>query len=297
MPIARVSVIIPTYNRTKFLQEALESVLGQTRPVNEIIIVNDGSDNEYLEDLENLSSLNNVIRRIDNPCNYGVSYSRNRGISASSGDYLIFLDDDDVLGKFFVEKSREILDSKEDVDATISWTEVLPSGKKGRKNRLMADLLKSRREYYAELSVKTLSFFLIHCPMVHSFMFKREVFINHQFPEDLKYGEDIFLWIEMCKTGVRFEKLNVTGSYVRLHNENVTDVINFEEKNKFYKRLETSGLVNHKEEYHIHAMRTFYFKLANWRMPSLQLLRNILRSPMVLIRFTWLYIKVTLRSI
>lgn len=94
-----VSVIIPTYNRAKVLPEAIDSVLKQTHPVLEIIVVDDGStDNtkEVCEQYQNITTLQPVVRYIYQQ-NQGVSAARNTGIHASQAEYLIFLDSDDLL--------------------------------------------------------------------------------------------------------------------------------------------------------------------------------------------------------
>jgi glycosyltransferase involved in cell wall biosynthesis len=86
-----VSVIIPTYNRGWILKEAVESVLSQTYENYELIVVDDGStDNTRLL----LRSFKDI--RLVSQENKGVSAARNRGIEAATGDYLAFLDSDDL---------------------------------------------------------------------------------------------------------------------------------------------------------------------------------------------------------
>src|SRR4051812_1832108 len=86
----RVSVVIPTYNSGPLVAEAVASVLAQTRPAFEIIVVNDGSTDDTSERLRNLP-----IPRIQHPTG-GVADARNRGIAAATGDLVAFLDADDV---------------------------------------------------------------------------------------------------------------------------------------------------------------------------------------------------------
>jgi len=88
----RVSVIIPAYNRAKLLQEAVASALAQTSPVHEIVIVDDGSTDDTAEVV---SSMPPPVRYIYQK-NSGLSAARNRGANDATGEYLAFLDSDDL---------------------------------------------------------------------------------------------------------------------------------------------------------------------------------------------------------
>lgn len=87
-----VSIIIPTYNRADFLQEALRSVLAQTFVGYELIVVDDGSTDRTPE----LARQFPQVRWIREEVNAGVSRARNLGIQQSRGRYLCFLDSDDL---------------------------------------------------------------------------------------------------------------------------------------------------------------------------------------------------------
>ena len=89
---ASVSVIIPFYNETGWLSEAIESVLRQTYPIHEIIVINDGSK----EDVSALLNLYEGKIKYFYKENGGPSSARNLGINLATGDYLSFLDSDDV---------------------------------------------------------------------------------------------------------------------------------------------------------------------------------------------------------
>jgi len=87
-----ISVIIPTYNGSKFIKETIESVLSQTILPKEIIVVDDGST----DDTKNiLKTYHNHVRYIYQK-NAGSAAATNTGIKASSGDFLAFLDHDDI---------------------------------------------------------------------------------------------------------------------------------------------------------------------------------------------------------
>jgi glycosyltransferase involved in cell wall biosynthesis len=105
-----VSVVIPTYNRGKIIEETLKSVLNQTYKNIEIIIVDDGSQDNTYEIIKNYFPKLKYFRQE----NLGVEAARKRGVKESSGDYINFLDDDDLMRKDKIEKQVRILDSRQD---------------------------------------------------------------------------------------------------------------------------------------------------------------------------------------
>jgi glycosyltransferase involved in cell wall biosynthesis len=88
----RVSVVIPAYNQARFVAQAVESVLAQTVPAAEVIVVNDGSSDDTAPVLDRFRAPVRVVTQQ----NQGVSRARNAGVAASSGDAVAFLDADDV---------------------------------------------------------------------------------------------------------------------------------------------------------------------------------------------------------
>jgi teichuronic acid biosynthesis glycosyltransferase TuaG len=93
-----VSVVIPCYNSKRFLNEAVASIVNQTVPVAEIIIVDDASTDDSYEEACTLDALYEDTRITvhHNSENLGPGRSRNIGIAAATGDYVAFLDADDV---------------------------------------------------------------------------------------------------------------------------------------------------------------------------------------------------------
>jgi len=99
-----LSIIIPVYNREKLVCEALDSVLAQTSPKWECIVVDDGSTDKTWDVLSKYAAKDSRVRifqRDREP--KGASRCRNMGAELSIGDYLFFLDSDDLVGKTFVE--------------------------------------------------------------------------------------------------------------------------------------------------------------------------------------------------
>lgn len=88
-----VSVVIPAYNSEQFIANAIDSVLAQSYPVQEIIIVNDCSVDKTVEVA---SAYGSSVKIINNTQNLGASKSRNVGIKTATGEYIAFLDADDI---------------------------------------------------------------------------------------------------------------------------------------------------------------------------------------------------------
>lgn len=86
-----VSVVIPTHNRLESLCVAIDSVLAQTYPIDELIVVDDGSTDHTTEHLTQYYPSIKLIQQ----SNHGVSHARNRGIELATGDWLALLDSDD----------------------------------------------------------------------------------------------------------------------------------------------------------------------------------------------------------
>jgi glycosyltransferase involved in cell wall biosynthesis len=114
-----VSVIIPTYNRGWIIQEAIDSVLDQDFNDYELIVVDDGSQDDTLEILENYG---NAIAIVHQP-NRGVSAARNRGIRVAAGRLIAFLDSDDrwlpqklsIQVKFFAENPDALIHQTQEI--------------------------------------------------------------------------------------------------------------------------------------------------------------------------------------
>jgi len=101
-----VSIIIPAYNSGKYLDETIRSVMQQTWPNKEIIIVDDGSADNSLEIAKQYKS-DQV--KVFGQSNKGASGARNRGIKEAKGDYIQFLDADDLLAPDKIEKQLQAI--------------------------------------------------------------------------------------------------------------------------------------------------------------------------------------------
>lgn len=113
-----VSVIIPLYNKGKYIERALSSVLAQTFPPLEIIVVDDGSTDDGTERVLKLNSSEIILIRQENR---GPGAARNIGMAKAMGKYVVFLDADDEWLPSFLETGLSLLED-ETANIIVAWT-------------------------------------------------------------------------------------------------------------------------------------------------------------------------------
>ena len=114
------SVLLPVYNGSKYLREAIESLLQQTFKDFELIIIDDCSKDNSLEIIK--SFVDNRIIIFENPKNKGKSYSLNKGIEAARGKYLILADQDDISFPSRFQKQIDFMEANPEIG--VSGTQI-----------------------------------------------------------------------------------------------------------------------------------------------------------------------------
>jgi glycosyltransferase involved in cell wall biosynthesis len=110
--LARVSVIIPTYNRSQLLRQTVESVLAQTYPNIEIIVVDDGSTDDTARVMAQYAGRITYIRR---ETNHGGRGNGKIGLQAASGQYINVLDHDDLMMPTKIERQVQVLEARPEI--------------------------------------------------------------------------------------------------------------------------------------------------------------------------------------
>ncbi len=117
-----VSVVIPCYNHGKFIDEAVDSVLNQTYGNIEIIIVNDGSKDEFTNKiLKNYSKPKTTVLTTKN---FGLPGARNNGIKKANGKYILPLDADDKIHHDYIRKAVKIIEQDDNIGIVYGKTEL-----------------------------------------------------------------------------------------------------------------------------------------------------------------------------
>lgn len=101
--MAKISIIMPVYNSAQYLEESLQSIQSQTFQDYELICVNDASKDESLSILRKFQKQDNRIIIINHEMNYGAGISRNDGLKIAKGEFVIFLDSDDLFHRCLLE--------------------------------------------------------------------------------------------------------------------------------------------------------------------------------------------------
>lgn len=122
----KITVIIPCYNSARWVGGAVESVLRQTRPADEIIVVDDGSSDDPASALAQFGEKVRLVRR----SNGGLSAARNTGVQAAGGDKFLFLDADD---KLFPDALEQLAETAACTGAGVVYGYVLQRNESGAK--------------------------------------------------------------------------------------------------------------------------------------------------------------------
>ena len=229
----RFSVIIPAYNAEKTINRAVSSVLTQTFEDFELIIVDDGSN-------DNTEAYINIFqdKRIKyyRQKNNGVSFARNKGIEESIAEYICFLDADDEWKKDHLEVLSEMIENYKDCGIYVTGHEIrLLNGK--TKNRF-TEITKNINEGIHQDGYEILNKYgyFIH---TNSVCCKREVFDKvGKFALGIKNGEDDDMWFRIFAYYPLAISKKITTIYDR-ENSSATNIRPTNIESKFYTRLNT----------------------------------------------------------
>ena len=109
-----ISIIVPVYNVEEYLEECLESIRKQTYQDIEVILVNDGSTDDSQAICEHICQTDKRFRLI-NQKNQGQSVARNHGVKESIGEYIMFVDSDDVVSLGLLEQLMKYMSNGIDI--------------------------------------------------------------------------------------------------------------------------------------------------------------------------------------
>jgi len=198
MPL--ISVIIPAYNAEKTIQQTIESVLNQTLSDFEILVINDGSTDRTLEIV---SQIDDARLRVFSYANAGVAPTRNRGLTQATGEYISFLDADDLWTPDKLEAQLKALQENPQAAVAYSWTDWIDES--GQFLRPGGHITETG-QVYEKLLVRD----FIESgsnPLIRAEAFQTV----GNFDESLAFGEDWDMWLRLA---VRYEFITVPSAQI-----------------------------------------------------------------------------------
>ena len=179
-----ISIVIPTYNYAAFLPKALASVFNQTYYNFEIIIIDDGSDDDTRSIIPDLPQVKYYHQE-----NKGLAAARNAGIKKAEGAYLVFLDADDWLEKDALQENLLAKKNKTDV-AFVSGNYYLWHALENKREPICASI---EDHHYKHLLRRN------YIGMHAAVMFQHWVFKEFQYDENLRACEDYDLYLNIAR--------------------------------------------------------------------------------------------------
>ena len=184
-----ISVIMAAYNAEKTIRQAMESVLCQTYPHLELLVVDDGSEDGTVRLAEQLAAKDSRVRLIVNPANLGVSRSRRRGLEEARGKWIAVLDSDDAWAP---EKLKKQITLQKERGADLVFT---GSGFMDTEGR--------RMDWYQRAPARVTYRQLLKQNVISnsSALVRKKLYARHYAAGDDMH-EDFALWLSILKEGV-----------------------------------------------------------------------------------------------
>jgi glycosyltransferase involved in cell wall biosynthesis len=209
------SVVIPLYNKEKYIEQTLESIAAQTFTNFEIIVINDGSTDKSLDVVQTFFQKNNHFKHtIISRENKGLSATRNEGAFLSKGKLIAFIDADDCWANSFLKTIFNLAETY--TQASVFGTDYYECDLK-QKRRPAKNLAK----HLDNTSFIVTDFFAANLfqPIVcqSSICIKKDVFTSVRFNENIDFAEDIDLYLQLFTSNKSFAYLLKPLSYVRVN--------------------------------------------------------------------------------
>ena len=205
-----LSVIMPVYNAERFVSKAIMSILNQTFDNLELILIDDGSSDHSLAQIQSISD--DRIKLFRNDKNRGIVYSRNKGLSLAKGDFIGMFDADDVAYPEKFEEQISFLQQNKDYGMVGSWANFidendnrLPGGWKLKAPPQMIPSIMLFKNYFLQSAV----------------LYRKECISRFSFRDGLDILEDYMIWLEVIS---EFKAWNLQKPLVhyRVHDGGVT---------------------------------------------------------------------------
>ena len=207
-----ISVVVPVYNVETYLVECLDSIQNQTYTDFEVILVNDGSTDGSQAICERYCQADKRFRLM-NQTNQGLSAARNKGVEISTGEYIVFVDSDDVIKINYLEKLMQYM--TEDVDIVECIFTV-------KKMEFLDENIETTTIIFEGDSNEAVKFFPNHTLNVNAVtkLYRREIVEAVPYIDGVIF-EDVYCGIGMLKYIRKIIKIDYKGYYYRQHQASI----------------------------------------------------------------------------
>jgi Glycosyltransferases involved in cell wall biogenesis len=222
-----VSVIIAVYNGEKYISQAIESLFNQTYKNVEIILVDDGSTDNTSKIAKQYDNIKYIYQQ-----NKGQSSARNLGISAANGEYLAFLDADDLYREDKIEKQVKILKENDNIHIVYNDLDVVDENLNYINTLKSEGVFKEREDLLAMILYRQ----VIQGPIC--MMIKRECMNYIKWREEILYASDYQYTIDLAQK-YNFKYIEESLYIYRRHENNLSNLrqITFKEETGILKRI------------------------------------------------------------
>lgn len=200
-----VSIIMPAFNAEEYIEQAIQSVLRQTYTDWELIVIDDGSSDNTATILSKLADFDSRILFFENKKNSGASYTRNRAVEMAKGEWIAFLDSDDLWEPQKLEKQVALCDKYPDMAICYTASAFIDNNG-ARYNYIMPAIEKLTYDVLLRKNIMSCS----------SVMIRTSIMKEIKMPGD-KLHEDYFVWLTALRKHKFAYGINEPLFIYRLH--------------------------------------------------------------------------------
>ena len=220
----KISIIIPVYRTEAYIADCINSIISQTYHNYEVLLIDNNSDDNSIFIAEELLIKNNIDYRCIVETKQGQNNAKNRGIKESKGDWLVFVDSDDILSKKYLERLLECVKKTQcDVGfCDFSFDKVKIDWDGNGKNN---SYIKYSKNDISKLFLKRKKILIIPCMIIKKFFFEMYPFAYNN--SNMRQGEDLWqLWIILSRQS-QIGYSSTKAYYYRVREQSTTTKIDY----------------------------------------------------------------------
>lgn len=196
-----VSIITPMYNSEKYIIDTYYSVKNQTYENWEWLVIDDNSKDESYQKILKLAEEDSRIKPMKNMMNLRAAESRNKGLDIAKGEYITFIDSDDLWSENFLERQIKLLQEKKCNVVFASY------------ERRSEDLKEFLGNYIVPTTITYKDLLRTNYMSCLTVVYKRKEFLDARFNKELMMHEDYVMWLDLLKENVAYANQDVLAIY------------------------------------------------------------------------------------